>query len=488
MQPTPKLVDLNKLLMLANLLVAGLLVFALVHEDANEYVDQQTDLLGILLCVQTQVALFIERKRRDPFVILLAFETIFYYSLRIFTLSLYPFSAVFPRYPFDASDSNYALIFIIIANVFLYAGFFLLQARQDLGIDATNRTVTAPGRVVLLMMAAISFTYFSGSYWTEDNIPRVFSFVSQLLSATVIVLMSVSYLVLFRRSLSRRVVLTLAILIVADMAVHTLVGSRSAIIAVVQDFMMAGLATAGFIRIRRSHILLGFAFLPVMVVLLIGTFAISTFNRGQKEAGASFDLGRAMSLASDSSSVLLAGSSLDVVLPPIFARTGFFDFAAEIIAHRAQYSSLINPSSYAKSIVDNILTPGFDVYDAPKISNGLEFIYLDWGVPSKLQVLESYQSDQLGIYGEFYALLGYGCLPVLFIIAWLLKRMYLAASSPNPFYLLMKRVVVLFVFVELLRSFGIDWIISETIPLVGAIFLYAFLFSSRAARPARAVA
>jgi hypothetical protein len=296
-----------------------------------------------------------------------------------------------------------------------------------------------------------------------------------------------SYLVLFRRSLSRNIVLTLAILIVADMAVHTLVGSRSAIVAVVQDFMMAGLATAGCIRVRRSYIALGLVFLPVMVVLLIGTFAISTFNRGNKDSGGSFNLGQALTLANDSSSDLLAGPSLDVVLPPIFARTGFFDFAAEIIAHREQYSSLLNATSYAKSIVDNILTPGFDIYDAPKISNGLEFIYLDWGVPSKLGVLEHYQSDQLGIYGEFYALFGYGSLPLLFIVALLLKRTYLVVSSPDPFYLLIKRVVVLFVFVELLRSFGIDWIISETIPLVGAIFLYAFLFSSRAAPPARVV-
>jgi hypothetical protein len=487
MQQTRKLIDLNKLLMVANLLVAAALLFVFCREDVNEFVDQETHLLAILLCLQTQVALFIERKRRDPFVILMAFETIFYYSLRIFTLSTYPFSDVFSRYPYDASDSNYALIFMLVANAFLYAGFFVQKVGPERAIDTANRRVTAPGRVAWLLAFAIAFTYFSGSYWTEDNIPRVFSFVSQLLSTTVIVLMTVSYLVLFRRSLSRNMVLTLAALIVADMVVHTLVGSRSAILAVAQDFMMAALATAGCIRIRRSYILLGLASLPLMVVVLIGTFAISTFNRSNKDPGTSFNFGQALALANDSSSVLLAGPGLEVVLPPIFARTGFFDFAAEIIAHREQYSSLLNASSYAKSIVDNILTPGFDLYDAPKISNGLQFIYLDLGVPSKLEVPDQYHSDQLGIYGEYYALFGYWCLPLLFVMALLLKRIYLAVSSPNPFYLLMKRIVVLFIFVELLRSFGIDWIISEAIPLIGAIFLYAFLFASRAAPPLRVV-
>ena len=71
------------------------------------------------------------------------------------------------------------------------------------------------------------------------------------------------------------------------------------------------------------------------------------------------------------------------MLPPIFNRAGFFDYSAEIIAHSDRYKEEFNLATYAKSIIDNLLTPGFDVYDQPKISNALQFIYADLGKPSK---------------------------------------------------------------------------------------------------------
>jgi hypothetical protein len=109
----------------------------------------------------------------------------------------------------------------------------------------------------------------------------------------------------------------------------------------------------------------------------------------------------------------------------------------------------------------------------------LHFIYGERGEPSKEQSSEDYQSDQFGVYGEFYGLFGYACLPLLFAGAYLVKRVYVRLRSSNPFILLMKRVVVLYVFDRLVNSYGIDWIIGETIPLVAAIFLYTFFFSVR---------
>jgi hypothetical protein len=140
---------------------------------------------------------------------------------------------------------------------------------------------------------------------------------------------------------------------------------------------------------------------------------------------------------------------------------------------------VLNLPAYFKSIVDNDLTPGFDVYDQPKTATALQFVYRGWGVPSKEDVAEVYQSDQLGIYGEFYALFGYGSCLMLFLTAYLLKLLFVHLRSVSPFVLAMKRVVVLFVFVDLLHSYGIDWVIQETIPLAAAIFIYGFFFAAR---------
>ena len=96
---------------------------------------------------------------------------------------------------------------------------------------------------------------------------------------------------------------------------------------------------------------------------------------------------------------------------------------------------------------------------------------------------ESYQSDQFGIYGEFYALFGYASLPLFFITGFLLKRIYVRLNRENPFELAMMRVIVLSIFVKIVNSYGIDWTIIETVPLAAAIVLYSLFFRSKPISP-----
>jgi hypothetical protein len=487
---TNRAIDFNGVLAALNLVVTGLLVYALCRAQDNVYVDQETISLGIVLCIQTHAALRIERRQRDPFVILLAFTTILYYSLRIFTLTLYEHSDVFYRFPYDAGDSNYALIFILIANLCLYFGLYLVKSKGEQAVNTSGWEATSSARVVLLMVAAIFFAYFSGSAGSDAEAggTRLLSILSIFLAPNVIVLMVLSYFVLFRKSLSPAFSFALAALIAVEMIVHTLIGSRSAIVVFVQNCIFVGLALNGFIKIKRKYVLLGVAMLPVLAVMLVAAFGISTYNRAARVAGSPLDLNKAFESAMEFNSTLSPGSTLDLVLPPVFSRAGFFDYSAEIIAHRQQYKWVINLAAYGKSIVDNILTPGFDVYDQPKIGNALQFAYQDIGDPSKelLSISDTYQSDQLGIYGEFYALFAYGALPVLFAGAYLLKRVYVGLRSANPFNLLMRRVVVLLIFERTVDSYGIDWTIEEAIPLVVAILIYAVIFSIRRTKPPRA--
>jgi hypothetical protein len=476
-----KSIDFNGVLTGANLLIAATSMFAFRHADGNEYVDQETLVLGVVLCVQTHMALWLEKRRRDPFVILLAFSMIFYYSFRLLTLNLYPFSLVFERYSYSASDSNYALIFIIVANMFLYAGLYLVRFNGSLAISPGDWKASSPMRVGYLMLVAIIFAYFSGGYWTEDNIPRVFNFLVIFVAQDIILLMAMAYYFLFKKSLTRNVGVMIALLIVVDIVAHTLLGSRSAIVFTIQNYIVVTLVIVGCVQFRRRYFVLGIALFPVVVALLVGSFAISTYNRAYRNSGAGLDVSRALEVTVEASSALSVESTLDTVVPLIAARAGYFDFSAEIIAHRDEYSSVITPSSYAKSIVDNLLTPGFDVYDQPKISNALRFVYEGAGRPSKELVTESYQSDQLGIYGELYALFGYFSLPLFLLVAVALKKLYVRFREENPFTLVMKRVVVLLVFVRTIDSYGFDWTLVETVPLIAAIYIYRFFFSARRA-------
>src|ERR1700734_403714 len=156
-------VEFNSILMVLNLIVACLIGSAYSLAQNNDFIDQNTILLGLLLSLQTHLALQVERARRDPFVILLALITIFYFSLRLYTLSLYAFSGVFERFSYGPHDSNFALVFILIANTFLYAGFFCVRFRGNAAVDSRDWRPVASTRVVALMLVSLIYFYLSAS-------------------------------------------------------------------------------------------------------------------------------------------------------------------------------------------------------------------------------------------------------------------------------------------------------------------------------------
>jgi hypothetical protein len=334
------------------------------------------------------------------------------------------------------------------------------------------------------MVASLIYAYFAGIYWIPAEEPRIVSLVGVFISPPTILLMALCYFILFRRSLSKRVAIAIAGLILLEITVHTLAGSRSGIVTLIQNVMVALLAIAGCIRLKKGLFFLLCASSPILGALLVGAFAISTYNRAHiYGAGiSSVDVGQTVELAGEASAELSENSELDVVLPPVFDRAGFFDYSAEIIAHSDRYDEAFNLSAYTKSIFDNLLTPGFDVYDQPRISTALQFIYGDLGKPSKEMLTESYQSDQFGIYGEYYALLNWASLPLFFLTAALLKLIYVQLRRENPFVLTMMRIVVLSVWIKIIDSYGLDWTIIETVPLITAIYLYTFFFRARRVR------
>lgn len=469
-QRSNRLVDFNSILMSLNVVVMLLIVYAFTQMGESKYVNQETIVLAVLLCIQTHVALWLERKQRDPFVILLAFIMICYFSFRIFTLNIYSFSLALERFDFNANDSNYAMIFILIANVFLYAGLHKVRFSGSPSIDFEKWRATTPGRAILLVLFAIVFNFTKDRYWTVESIPRVLYVLVIFASTSVIVLLAFAYWLAFAKSSSRVFTLTIIVLLGISMLLETLAGSRGAVVVLIQQFMAVTLAIAGCIKVRKKYLVSGLLLVPGVMALLVGTFAISTFIRTNRVAG-TFDLGEAIQLARESD----IGPA---VLPPIFDRAGYFDYTADIIVHRARYDQVISLSSYAKSIIDNLLTPGFDIFDQPRISQSLKFAYLDKGPPSKIEVAEEYHSDQLGLHGELYALFGWASLPLFFGLAFLVKRTYVRLRGKNPFDLALKRIIVLVIFGWMINSYGFDWIIIDALVFAAGLVIYRVCFRS----------
>ena len=471
-------VDFNRILMWSNAAFAGLTVFSFLRMGANEYLDGESVVLALLLCLQTQLALIVERRRRDPFVMLLAFILIFYFTLRICTLLLIPFSFALDRYEYTAADSSRALVFMMVANLFLYAGLYAVRGGERLRVDSDRWRPTSLPRALALVVATVLFIYTRGVLWSSDSIPRAFVFLLVFLSQNIVLLMALAYYLLYRKRMTRGYAVALLAVLLLEMALHSLAGSRSAFIYTIQNVIIVLLAARGAIAIRRRVVMLGLALMPVAVALFVLVFTLSTFIRANSEAGQGFSVSRAIETARTASDRLGGDYALQAGLGVMASRAGFFDYSAEVIAHAEQYAGIFSLPTYTRSVIDNLLTPGFDLFDQPKISNALIFVYSGLGTPSKTASLTAYQSDQIGLWGEMYALLGWASLPFFFVGAFLFKRVYVTLSDREPFVLTMKRVVTLSTFVLVVNSFGFDWVLMDVLPLIAAIYIYRYFFAA----------
>ena len=138
----------------------------------------------------------------------------------------------------------------------------------------------------------------------------------------------------------------------------------------------------------------------------------------------------------------------------------------------------LNFEYYLMSIFDNVLSPGFNLFDTPKFANALIFIYDNKGPPSfKSLISGNYQSDQLTIFGEFYNLLGgWFSIGIFIILGYFLQKLILR-NSRNKFYFYLKNAFIINAFYILINSFGLDWFLFNIISL---FFSYsAFIFILR---------
>lgn len=235
-------IDFNLILTFLNVLVTILAVVTFFHVSEAPYINSETIILSGILSIQTHVALAIERRRRDPFVILLAFVLILFFSLRVATLAAYSYSLVFLRFPFTAADLNYALIFIIIANLFLYAGFYKVSLGKNRKVESSNWSATSTRKAITLLLVTIILDYPLAYLVNPTNIPRIIIFLQVFLVISTVVPMAFSYLYLFKKSMNRIQIVAFISLITLELVLHTVTGSRSAILGLMQTIILVILA------------------------------------------------------------------------------------------------------------------------------------------------------------------------------------------------------------------------------------------------------
>ena len=469
-----KTIGINGILRLCNGVVACLIFSGFFREEltGHPYMDWLTLFLGLALCLQTHIVLMMERRSPDPFVLIMTYLLTVFYALRIFTLLLYPVQDVFERFTYGPSDSNYALLYILAVNTFIYAGLYNVKLRDAAVIEIGGYQPVRPRIGVALFIFSLLFAQFGQSILPEAVAPFINLIYNNFLTPNIVLMVLAAYVIVFRNclpSIYSKIVLSGAVMI---LVLQTLAFSRSGFLTFADNLLIVILALLPTLRLPRKYVLIGFTLIPFLLATAFTIYALSTTSRMWKGDEGS-TLTEKVEILQASREILRNDPRTDFFIGRIVSRMGYFDFSAEIIANSDDYAGVFTVGSYFKSIVDNLLTPGFDVFDQPKISNSLKYAYSnslgDASKSNETNAVGVYHTDHFGLYGEMYGLFNYASLLVVYFIAYLLKSAFRYKGKLSPRVIALNRVFILWIFFQWMNSFGLDWILINLV-IVGVSY------------------
>ena len=442
----------------------------------NPYVDRLSLILGLLLTIQTQFFLYIEKSNSDPFVLVLCYITTVYYSFRIYTVTFFPYSIVFDRIgAYTADDSNFALLVIIAANAFIASGLFSCKLGSRGAIDASNYRPAQP-KIPIVFLYIIAILSSLNVLAPIDGSSRIINLLLVFCAPINIFIVVATYVFIYRVKIKLFYKINLFIVALILILLQTLGGSRSSLLSYCNILFFLVIVINKNYKVKAINVIFISVLIPVIINILTIVFISTTMLRANLDGGANnYSTSQKFSKFVEIVQSDEVEDRKEEALNLLFARLGFFDFTSEIIAHKEIYEELFTPLSYVKSIADNLLTPGFDIFDYPKIGNGLSQIYRGGGRLSKSNI-ESYQSDQVSLIAEIFSFCGYWAFIFLFLLGRLFKILYSRSENIAPFNIGLRRIFLVIVFYSLLISFGFDWVLLEAVVFLVTIAIAKFFF------------
>lgn len=453
---TKFLYDFNSLLQFANAVLCILSIYLYSVEGNNEYVNIFTVFLAIIIGLENIGMLFYEKRRRNPFIVIIVFLSTVFYLTRITTLIAVPLSIIFERDSVTSENLNYALLFIIFCNASMFLGFYIRRVHQLKSEDKTPARYSTKKIRNVIMILVIMILLLGLNAMQIDAGGLVAFLIELFFHQQVILLFSFVFFFYYYDSIPRSIRWQLILIIFAFVFFVTLSGSRSGILGIGILMFMSMLVVRQKVLVSKWIILSCVVLIPISIFLYIA----ATFNRGLEEK----QTNAVNVLKMMDEKGFLDKESLQFFLGRIFERIGFLDFSTSLIANREKFSGVVNPVYYSKSIVDNVLTPGFDVFNTPRVSHALGHVAIGQGIPTRDTIAESYQSDQMGIYGEYYILFfGYPAVVAFFFLAYIFQWGYDFFRKKGLFLSYLCQVLVLNIFITYMNSFGTDWLVLEII-------------------------
>lgn len=331
-------VDLNSLLKIGNIIICAIGIYLYCKMGSNQYVNGYTLIILCIFVVQNLLILLYEKKRRDPFVLVLMITTLVFYIGRVITLLYDPWSTTFSRSWFAPYDLNYSLVFIILSNTSIFLGLSTAGGKVLYKQNVlTDGYPANPRNVIIILLVTIVIAFYMSL--AGDIIGRFSGYISRIfINVHLILLLTFLYFAINFRLISRWYQSVTFILIASYVILHTLCGNRSGLLIVANLLLIVFLSVKGEIRFPKKVILIT----PVLIFCFIILFISATYIR-QVDSNRTIISRKQITLLKGFN--IFAPTDVEKLYRPISSRIGFLDYSAIIIRNKEKYSKVLNLTS-----------------------------------------------------------------------------------------------------------------------------------------------
>ena len=448
--------------------------------EINKFIDYKTFLYGAALSIESMFFNQFLNKKFNPFIFILIASTFVFYQLRILTLSYFNYSSVITR---NSSEVllNETLLFIIGINFFIFLGIYLstkyFSCRE---IKFLNKNNFAYERIGNYLFILILLTVFAGFFFYKlDNKFILYPFL-RFFNPIYFIFAGFSCIAFYKKINKNKTIIKynifFALIIIVSLfnsLLLTLHGSRAGIFSLFEFLLIIYLVYDQKDEFKLIHILYW-----ILSIALLSFFFILATKIRIKSYGFNF-----VEIKNFEFYCEIFKNSQNTVkeyFAMVADRIGYLDYATDLISNKKKYELIFNFKFYLKSIIDN-LTPGFDIYNIPQISQSIQFIYYNLGYPSKsFLAVTTYHTDELTFYGEIFNLTGYYSFIVAFLVGVFFQYLYNCTHfSRENLSNFIAKVFLLYTFYLLLASFGLDSFIYQTTYIALVFFIFILFMTKR---------
>jgi hypothetical protein len=458
--------DVFTLAIVANVFLCLLGSYLYRVHGSNNWVDGSSVNLLWWLGLENIVMLLLARRTNNPFVAILVGLTTVFYMGRVDSLLYDPFSIAFTfaGFPITESDVNATLRLVFWGNLAVFLGVQTAKVRP---VAAGGEP--APGmatRLVIALALVYLANFFLGSLL--GGLGRIFAALLTIaLHPHMVLLMALTFMSLGRKRGDWIDRIVLPIMVVMFVVLTVIIGSRSGALVLAILALIAVLARQKRFEVRWRWLFVAAVAMPIAVT----AFNVATLVRlsGYKPGVAVSTQRLGAALAFDASGY----GNLKNFIRPVADRMGYLDYATVMVAGADYYKPVVSFGYYMKSVVDNLLSPGFDVFDTPRASSSIRFIPTS-DLPTLARAREDYSSSQLTAYGEWYILLpGWWRFLGLAFMGYAFARLFGRIRARDDYHLYLYRGVVLYGFHNWVNSFGLDWMFIESTAWAMTLLFFA---------------